>query len=116
MYRWLVTVRAADGCCDRLRDQLVSSVMPLLREHDRCIEPELAACIHCPGEHTYLAHWPSEDAVTAFEQHAQYQAALEAMAPLLRVPPKRELWEVLVSEPQSSLRRPDYPTVTAPDR
>ena len=95
MFRWLVTVRAADGRSDDLRSELRSSMLPLLRRQDGCAQPELAACIHCAGEHTYLAHWPSEEAVVDFEQSAEYRAAVEGLAPLLRVPPKRELWEVL---------------------
>lgn len=95
MYRWLVTLRAAGRCSDMLGRQLKSCVLPLLRRQDDCVEPELAACIHCVGEHTYLARWPSEKAVVEFEHGSDYQAALETLAPLLLVPPKRELWAIL---------------------
>lgn len=95
MYRWLVTVRAADGHSDDVRQQLQEGMLPLLRRQDGCAEPELAACIRCAGEHTYLARWPSEEAVVKFEQSTEYSTALDELAPLLRVAPKRELWEVV---------------------
>ena len=97
MFRWLVTVRAADGRSPEVRQLLEATLVPLLRDQSVCANPELAACIHCAGEHTYLAQWPSEDAVVQFEHSPAYQAALDALAPLLRIPPKRELWEVLTA-------------------
>ncbi len=95
MYQWLVTVRAADGETDRVRSLLQGEMLPLLRAQPDCGEPRLAACIHCAGEHTYLATWPSEEAVVAFEHDGPYLALLERLAPHLRVPSKRELWAVL---------------------
>lgn len=95
MFRWLVTVRAADGSSDAVRHLLESTMVPLLRGEPECAGPELAACIHCAGEHTYLAQWSSEEAVLRFERSSAYGHTLEVLGPLLRVPPKRELWEVL---------------------
>jgi len=95
MFRWLVTVRAADDRSDAVRQLLESTMVPLLRQQPACSEPELAACIHCAGEHTYLARWPSEEAVIAFEASPEYQTVGQQLAPLLRVPPKRELWRVV---------------------
>lgn len=94
-YQWLVTVRAAEGETDRVRSLLQGELLPLLRALPDCGEPRLAACIHCAGEHTYLATWPSEEAVIAFEGSGPYLALLERLTPRLRVPPKRELWAVL---------------------
>ena len=99
MYIWLVTVRAADGEHERVRSLLLAQVLPLLESTQACQEPRLAACIHCAGEHTYLGYWPDEPAVLAFEASLPYQALQQRLAPLLRVPPKRELWEVLSRTP-----------------
>ena len=95
MYLWLVTVRAADGETDRVRALLRDRLLPLLRAQPGCGESRLAACVHCAGEQTYLATWPSEAAVAAFEASPSYLAVVEALAPHLRVPPKRELWALL---------------------
>ncbi len=95
MYQWLVTVRAADGENDRVRAVLRERLLPLLQAQEGCAEPRLAACVNCAGEHTYLATWSSLAAVEALEGSAAYRAVLENLTPLLRVPPKRELWDVL---------------------
>ena len=63
-------------------------------------EPEpshvaLAACVNCAGEFTFMADWPSEDAVVAFEAGPAYRAVLVSLEPHLRVAPKRELWRLL---------------------
>jgi len=95
MFVWLVTVRAADDRSAAVRQLLESAMVPLLRHQPDCSGPELAACIHCAGEHTYVAHWPSEEVVAAFEASPAYNSLTQELAPWLRVPPKRELWEVL---------------------
>ena len=94
-FQWLVTVRAAEGETDRVQSLLQEDMLPLLRAQEHGGEPRLAACIHCAGEHTYLATWLGEETVVAFENSASYRALLERLAPRLRVPPKRELWVLL---------------------
>ena len=92
MFLWLVTVRAAEGRSPAVRRLLDGRLLPLLRALPSCSGPILAACTNCAGEHTYLAFWSSRSAVEAFETPPDYQAFVNALAPLLRVPPKRELW------------------------
>ena len=96
MYLWLVTVRAADHHHSHaihalLRDHL----LPLLRAQPAARRPQLAACVNCAGESTYLATWPDTHTVEAFEASPTYRALLDELTPLLRLPPKRELWEIL---------------------
>ena len=94
-FQWLVTVRASEGETERVQSLLQEDMLPLLRAQEECGEPRLAACIHCAGEHTYLATWPSEEAVVAFEGSAPYRSLMERLMPGLRTPPKRELWALL---------------------
>lgn len=75
-----------------MRRLLDGRLLPLLRAQPSYSGPILPACTKCAGEHTYLAFWSSHSAVEAFETRPDYQAFVNALAPLLRVPPKRELW------------------------
>jgi hypothetical protein len=58
----------------------------------------LAACIHCAGEYTVMADWPDAETVGQAEADRTYLAARGRLEPVLRVPPKRELWERLPVE------------------
>jgi hypothetical protein len=96
MYLWLVTLRAADHHHSHaiqalLRDHL----LPLLYAHPAAQRPQLATCINCAGESTYLAHWPDIHTVEAFEASSNYRALLDELTSLLRMPPKRELWKIV---------------------
>jgi hypothetical protein len=95
MYQWLVTVRAADGQFSTVRQALTVDLYPLLRTREGCSDPRVTACMHCAGEHTYLATWASRETLEAFEASAGYRTSLDGLAPRLRVPPKRECWEIL---------------------
>ena len=95
MMIWLVTVRAAEGRSERVRALLQSELLPLLRATPDCRDPQLAACVNCAGEHTYLAFWPERSAVERLEADPTYRATLDRLSGYLPVPPKRELWEIL---------------------
>lgn len=95
MVIWLVTVRAAEGRSPEVREVLERRMLPLLHARPGCDLAALAACINCAGEHTYLAYWADRGAVEAFEAEPTYRAVLDDLAPLLRVPPRRELWAIL---------------------
>lgn len=97
MFLWLVAVRAAEGRSPAVRRLLDGRLLPLLRAQPGCSRPILAACTNCVGEHTYLAFWSSRSVVVAVETPADYQAFVNALAPLLRVPPTRGLWEFLAA-------------------
>ncbi len=95
MFVWLVTVRAAEGQAPRVAAVLRDRLLPLLREQAACRRPTLVRRVNCAGEHTCLPFWASRVAVETFERTPTYRALLDALAPRLRVLPKRELWEVV---------------------
>lgn len=98
MVIWLVTVRAAEDHSAAVGGSLKDRLLPLLHAHPSCNAPTIARCVNCAGEYTYLAYWDDSDTVLSFEATPAYQAVLDDLAPLLRVRPKRELWEVLVRQ------------------
>ena len=95
---WLVTVRALEGRDNNVREILRSRLAPLLTKSG-CTSPAVAGCLHCAGEYTYLGYWRDDESVEAFERLPGYRSVLADLAPLLRVPPKRELWELLPPTP-----------------
>lgn len=97
MYIWLVTVRAREGYSDSVGQLLGERLLPLLREQQECSAPGVARCIHCAGEHTYFAYWGNQAVVKGLEDNQGYRDLLDELTPLLRLPPKRELWEVIAS-------------------
>ena len=97
MFVWLVTVRAAEGCSPQLGQILTERMLPLLQGQDGCSAPAVAACVNCAGEHTYLAYWTDRASVERFETTPAYRAPADDLAPLVRVPLKCELWQVLAS-------------------
>jgi hypothetical protein len=78
-----------------VRALLQDRVLPLVLAQQAAEHTQLAACVNCTGEFTYLACWPDPAAVEALEAYPSYQALLDELTPLLGVPPKRELWEIL---------------------
>lgn len=99
MYLWLVTVRAADHRhATAVRALLHDHLLPLLRGQPAADCPQLAACVNCTGESTYLARWPDTRTVEAFEASPTHRALLDRLGPVLWVPPQREPWEILPSE------------------
>ncbi len=95
MFVWLVTVRAADGGSLVVTELLRERLLPVLRSQPACVGPTLARCVNCAGESTFLAYWNDRAALEAFEDSPAYRALLRELTPHLRLPPKRELWEVL---------------------
>lgn len=96
MYLWLVTLRAADHRHSHAMHALLRDhLLPLLHAQPAAQRSQLAACVNCAGESTYLAHWPDTHALEAFEASPRYRTLLDEVTPLLRMPPKRELWEIL---------------------
>ena len=86
---------ANQGQATEVRALLQDRLLPLVRAQPSADHPQLATCVNCTGEFTYLACWPHAHSVEAFEASPGYQALLEALTPLLGVPPKRELWKIL---------------------
>lgn len=97
MVIWLVTVRAVDGASPAVAVRLQEEVLPLLRQQPEASAPSLARCTNCGGEHTYIAYWPDRAAVERFEATHAYRQVADTLAPPLRVPPKRELRELLTT-------------------
>lgn len=94
---WMVTVRALPDRSSGLSDLLRERLMPLLRGHPGCIGPTVATCSHCADEFTYLARWKDRGALERFEASPPYRAVIDRLATLVRTPPKRKLWRVLVT-------------------
>ncbi len=92
---WLVTLRAADGHSEDVVGIVRDRLLPLLSAAPGCSDALLATCVHCSGEFTYLAQWSDRAAVERFECDHRYVSLASEIALLLRVPPKRELWEVI---------------------
>lgn len=97
MWIWLTTVRAVPDRSAVVSELLREQLMPLLRGQPGCAGPTLATCIHCADEFTYLARWHERDALERFEASPPYRVLIDRLSTLLRTPPKRELWRVLVT-------------------
>lgn len=97
MFAWLVTLRGAEGTGTTIEDLLTERLLPLLRSQRGCTAPAAARCVNCAGEVTYMATWTDRERLEAFEASDAYKAIAGALAPHLRVPAKRELWEMLAS-------------------
>lgn len=95
LFVWLVTVRAAHGCSPAVNELLSERLMPMLRAQSECLTPAVAQGVNCGGEYSYLGYWRDREALEAFEATPAYQELVGALTPLLRLPPKRELWQVL---------------------
>lgn len=93
-HHWQVTVRSV-GESTQLQAVIAETILPLVLETGRATHVALAGCINCAGELTFMADWSSVEDVSALEASEPYRAALEAIEPDLRVPPKRELWRLL---------------------
>lgn len=71
---------------------LSGRLLPMLRAQSECLTPAVAQCVNCGGEYSYLGYWTDREALEATPAYQELVGALNA---LLRLPPKRELWQVL---------------------
>lgn len=94
-FAWSVTLRAVAGSATEVEDLLTERLLPLLNAQNGCTAPAAARCVNCVGEVTYMATWADRERLEAFEASAAYTAIARDLAPRLRVPAKRELWEIL---------------------
>lgn len=97
MFAWLVTVRAADASVPAVYTLLRERLLPMLRAQAECTAPAVARCVNCGGEFTYMAPWAERHTLEAFEASADYAELVSELGSRLRLPAKRELWELLAS-------------------
>ena len=95
---WLVTVRAKDDEVSegRVRQIISEKIMPLVKSNPDTLDSRLAKCINCKGEYTGLASWKGDaEGLQSFEKSLLYAQAISELSEYLRMPPKRDLWEIV---------------------